>query len=564
MKKSRSRHHEEQPARGPAAEPRRRRRNWQFLGGRAEVVCWTVLALAVMFFHWQRMTHAGALWRDEINTASMASMPSLGEISKNLEYDSFPVLWFLAVRTWIFAGLGTELGFRVLGLIVGIGGVGSLVWCCRTLGSRVPLVALALLGFCPTALIIGDSLRAYGFGFVLMLLTLGMIWKTVQDPRPRRLLLAGVLAILSVHCVYYNSILLFAAGMGGVAVGLRHRDWKRIAYVLGIGMAAAVTLTPYLPAMKRASSWNRVFRMEDFTITWMMAKFREALEPAGGLVYWIWLALVPLAIATCIWQLIRRSAPGADERKDRALYILTALVTAIIGYSCFLKALSYPTQVWYYLSIMAILAALLDAGLAVFCDVSFPGRIVRVVFTLVLAAATFLNTWHATQTRQTNVDLVAAKLESLADKDDLIVVNPFFFGVPFARYYKGPTPWVTVPQLTEYRIHRYDMFKDKMAEANPIAEIHKRIAATLAGGHRVWILGWISFLKEGEQPGDLAPAPNSPYGWNEGAYTTVRWRQTAYLIQTHVIKLDLVPLPDPGPVNRFESVPLLVASGWRS
>ena len=127
-----------------------------------------------------------------------------------------------------------------------------------------------------------------------MLLTLGMIWKAVQDPRPRRILSAGVLAILSVHAfTTIRSCSLPRAWVERPSVS--HRDWKRIAYVLGIGIVAGITLAPYLGPIKRAGSWNLVFRM-DFTIPWMMAKFQEAVEPAGGHVYWIWLALVPIAM----------------------------------------------------------------------------------------------------------------------------------------------------------------------------------------------------------------------------------------------------------------------------
>ena len=478
MKKSRSHDRKEEAVQRPAAGPKQSLDTpWGSWIWRAELACCIALVVAIVAFHWQTMTHAGALWRDEINTASMASMPALGEIVKNLEFDSFPILWFLAVRSWIHVGFGSDLGFRVLGMIVGIAGCASLVWCCRKLGSRIPLVGLVLLGFCPTAFVIGDSLRAYGCGFTFMLLTLGMLWKAVEDPRPRRVLLAGVFAIVSVQCVYYNSILLFAAGMGGVAVGLRRRDWRVVAYVLGIGIAAAVTLTPYLAPIKRAGSWNLVFRM-DFTLPWMMAKFQEAVEPAGRHVYWIWLALTPIAIAACAWRWFRPTLPANPIQKDRSIFIATTLVTAIAGYTVFLKALSYPTQPWYYLSILAVLAALLDAGTALFFEATISGRIVRLGFAVVVAATTFSNTWDWVQTRQTNMDLVAAKLESLAGKDDLIVINPFFFGVSFARYYHGQTPWVTVPQLTEYRIHRYDMFKDKMAEARPNASIHEKIIST--------------------------------------------------------------------------------------
>ena len=521
-----------------------------------------LLLLMVVVFHALMMIYSGALWRDEVNTFNMASMSSLGEIIKNMEYDSFPILWFLIVRGWIYAGLGSEIGLRVLGLLVGIGGALSLIWACRTLGSRVPLVALVLLGFCcPTAYPAGDSLRAYGCGMMLMFLALVFFWKAIQDPCPRKILPAGLLAILSVQCIYFNAAILFAMGMGGVAVGLRKRDVKKIATALGIGVAAALTLIPYVDIIKQVDSWNMVVRI-NFTIPWMMGKFRQAVEPAGAYVYWIWLALPPMAMAACIWRWFQTPKKNSSQERDRLAFIFTTLIVAVIGYIVFLKALSYRTEPWYYLSILAMMAAMIDTAVSLLVKTCLAGRIVRLVFVLIVVATTSVNNWNTVHTRWTNIDLVAAKLESLATKNDLIVVNRFFFGIPFARYYKGDTPWVTLPPLTEHLLHRYDMFKEKMMETKPLAPVHDKIQKTLQAGNRVWVVGWIYFLRDGELPGELPPAPHSRYGWSEGAYYTGWWRQTAYLIQHHVNKAELVSINNPGRISRFEKMSLLVVQGW--
>jgi hypothetical protein len=104
---------------------------------------------------------------------------------------------------------------------------------------------------------------------------------------------------------------------------------------------------------------------------------------------------------------------------------------------------------------------------------------------------------------------------------------------------------------------------EKMAETNPTAPVHDKVKTTLQAGNRVWVLGWVDFLREGELPGELPPAPHSPYGWNEPVYSTVWWRQIAYLLQHHAIKGEMVEIGYQGQVNRFENVPLLVFQGWR-
>lgn len=510
------------------------------------------------------MSYGGGLWRDEINTFNMASMESLGDIIKNLEYDSFPILWMLIVRGWIFAGLGSATGLRILGLIVGLGGTLSLIWACRTLGSRFSLVGLVLLYFCcPAAYSAGDSLRAYGCGMMLMFLTLGFLWKAVKDPSLLRVLCAGLLAVLSVQCVYYNSVLLFAMGMGGVAVGLRNRDFKKIAVVIGIGAAAALSLIPYWGAIKRLGSWNIIFHF-NFTVSWMMEKFRETVEPAGAYVYWLWLALPLIAMVVCTWW-FKKSKKASSQEQDRMLFVFTTLVVAIVGYAVFLKVLSYPTQPWYYISIIALMAATLDAAADLWIKARPAGRIMRLICVLIIMATTYINTWNAVHIRRTNMDILTVKLESISVKNDLIVVNPFYFGIPFEHYYKGDAPWVTLPPITDHRLHRYDLFKEKMTETEPLVIVHDQIQKTLQAGNRVWVIGGgIYFLKDGESPGELPPAPHSPYGWSEGAYSDVWWRQTAYLIQQHATNAGAISIDYKGPISPYENAQLFVFQGWRS
>ena len=52
----------------------------------------------------------------------------------------------------------------------------------------------------------------------------------------------------------------------------------------------------------------------------------------------------------------------------------------------------------------------------------------------------------------TNLDLVAQRLNLEANKDDLILMHPWFCGVTLHRYYKGGAEWLTLPPLADYRI----------------------------------------------------------------------------------------------------------------
>ena len=69
--------------------------------------------------------------------------------------------------------------------------------------------------------------------------------------------------------------------------------------------------------------------------------------------------------------------------------------------------------------------------------------------------------------RQTNIDLIAAQLREQAGPNDLILVYPWYCGITFNRYYHGAAPWTTLPALSDPRIHRYDLLKEKLAARRP-------------------------------------------------------------------------------------------------
>jgi hypothetical protein len=158
---------------------------------------------------------------------------------------------------------------------------------------------------------------------------------------------------------------------------------------------------------------------------------------------------------------------------------------------------------------------------------------------------------------------LADKLITLSTKNDLIVLNLHYYGISFARYYKGDTPWVTLPPLTDHHLHRYDLVMKKMMETDPLTPVHKKVQQTLQAGNRVWLLGSIYFLGNDESPGYLPPAPHSPYGWDEGLYTHVWLRQTAYLLQHHANNAESIYISSQERINRYENLQLVAVQGWR-
>ena len=195
-------------------------------------LCGTVLAI---YLHIVFGMHAGALWRDEVSCLEVATMRTFAEMWSNLCFDSIPVLFILVLR--LVAGVLTSVSdgaLRVLGVSIGLLILGTIWLNTRSLRLGFPLLLLALIALNPMVIRYGDSIRAYGLGIALILLALGAMFRLVESFTPGRAAIAGLAAVLSVQCLYHNSVLLFAICLGAAAVTIRRRRVKETLVVLGI------------------------------------------------------------------------------------------------------------------------------------------------------------------------------------------------------------------------------------------------------------------------------------------------------------------------------------------
>ena len=160
------------------------------------------------------------------------------------------------------------------------------------------------------------------------------------------------------------------------------------------------------------------------------------------------------------------------------------------------------------------------------------------------------------------MDLVAARLESLAAPEDFIVANPFPFGIPLHRYYRGATPFATLPPLSDLRTHRADELKLRMMSSEPIAPVLQKMEETLRAGHTVWLVGSVKFLGPNETPIMVEPGELSARGWTGGDYYRAWSEQAGFLLQSHADQFEHVRVPLEQPVMHYENVPLSSFRGW--
>jgi hypothetical protein len=166
--------------------------------------------------------------------------------------------------------------------------------------------------------------------------------------------------------------------------------------------------------------------------------------------------------------------------------------------------------------------------------------------------------------RQSNMDLVALKLKASTQPGDLIVVSPWYFGLSLRRYL-DEKKWTSVPPIEDYRFHRYDLLRQRMAATDPIAGLRDQIRQTLRGGHAVWVAGMFHSLQPGQPPPKALPPYRGGLALADAVYCDSWVTQIGEMVRTNGCDISPVPIlvPDKTPVNILEDVSLRVIRGWR-
>jgi hypothetical protein len=502
--------------------------------------------------------NAGGLWRDEAELVHLSLLPSVSEVWQNLPHDSCPILMHLAVRAWSAAVShgNTDPVLRVLGLYVGLFLLLAFWFASWTMRNGAPLLAVTLAGFNVMMVRAGDSLRAYGLGSALAVLTLAVIWRLACRPSLAAFSCAVAVAVLSVQSLYQNAFLLFAACCGGFMLCAVERRWRDMLPIFAVGAAAAVSLLPYIPLIAHAN-WYVIYRF-GFRFSRGWEEFSVATgSPLTGFT-WVWVALWIGALAAAISVLFWRRDRLPEHVRGLILFAGTSLVLGAAGYSVFLKLAALSTHPWHYVPLMAFSVVCIDTIFLAAWRWARPAAMILAALTI---STTFLFELPAVKCRQTNIDLIAARLSSEVAPNDYVIVHPFFCGVTFERYYKATASWTTLPPLEDYTLQRWDLFKAKIQTKDPIAPVIDRITSTLQSGNRVWLVGNIPFTQE-PLP-EILPAPNNPWGWWDGGYSFYWGVQVTQFLSAHSRRSAVVMAPSESCVNPFENLQLAEVAGWK-
>ena len=511
-----------------------------------------LLTAVVVFFLFLRANNAGALWRDEAASLQLAQLPTIGDIAANFQHEAFPIPFPLVVRGYSAIFGSADATLRWFGFAVGVALIIAGWFSSRSLADRGPLLFLSLLGLNATFLLWGTSLRGYGIGCVFLVLTIGFTVRAISVPRFGNAIAATIAAIAAVQFMANAVPLIGAISAAAFLVFALQKQFRRATVV---GFSATICALSFLPYLRGylSANWNVVLIYPtDFAS--LSEKLHSALAEHSTAIFWY--AVVAITIPTAIWNWWR-SRQKPSTAAQLFLFLVAVVVLSIFAYYVFLKVLSYATRPWYYLPLLCTVAAAIDLTGAVLSRAQW-FRLTRLIISI--AALSFLpfKLWNVGHERLTDIDLVTRKLEEQASPNDLIVLNPWHYAPSFYRYYHGATPWITVPTMTEHRVHRYDLMKAKMMETDPLSDVRAAIRQTLQSGHRVWVVG-------GARPLDpampqLGPAPNPYFGW--AGYMSYWSMEIGSFLGEHAATGQVLLEPMPG-VNDGENLPLLVANGWK-
>jgi hypothetical protein len=365
-----------------------------------------------------------------------------------------------------------------------------------------------------------------------------------------------------VQTLYHNAILVGAICLGAWTVCWRQKNRRAAAQIFLAGFTAALSLLPYVPGVVagRAASSVLITGLKPWRF---IAAFRDSLGFPLPIYFYAWAILSIAVIFLAAATLFCRSKKFAGFN-DLSLFAGTTVLAAVVGFILFLWLAAFPSQSWYLLPLMAVMAVCFEIGLPPLREK------MRALFFGLMAATALIAIPPAGRDlhhRFTNVDMWAKKLTAAAAPEDYIVVIPWFCGITFDHYFKGATAWTTLPPLADHSGHRYDLVRLQIQNTNAIQPLLEHIVATLQSGHRVWILaamGWMDIPDPGTRaPATLPPAPLKNSGWSEAPYTLVWNSQVGHLLGDRARQFSRVKNPAAG-MQIIENTELFMAEGWKN
>ena len=522
----------------------------------------TAVALAlsawIVFLHVTFYLHAGGLWRDEASSVGLALRPTFGQMWADLAFDPFPVLYFALLRTWIGVGFSSDAHIRLLGMSIGILTVVAFWWSSKLVNKdSPPLIPLALFCLNPVALQSGDSARPYGLSVFILIICYTFAWKMTDNAAHKKSSLAIMIgiAVICVQVSFTNVFLLSGMCLAGIVAALVCGKRRRAVLFSIAGFTAVTSLALYLHGIQRVRDWS-VLLAGSVSIAGVMKSLFDTLTTNSLLPACLALFVGAIAIVASLRSWLREDSSS----KSAIIYSVVTSFLSVVAITIFFIATRKPPDPRYFIGLLVVICLSLQQmagriGSWFFRTLLLAGCIGAVVTLLPASAIT-------ARMPMTNCPDVASRVAESATQDDLVIVTAFYYAVSFERYYQGKASWMSLPEIADHSIHRWDLMKDMMMQRDPLVGLLAQMESTLRGGHNVYLVGTLP-AADSAQPEPLPPAPDSDYGWELAHYQENWQARLSYVIEHHATSgHNLLPA---GSVDRAsrEVIGAYVVSGWR-
>src|SRR5262249_18143491 len=162
------------------------------------------------------------------------------------------------------------------------------------------------------------------------------------------------------------------------------------------GIAAAVSLLPFIPLIIRGKDWLITARW-GFRFSHGWKQLAVATGSPLTVFTWVWVALWIGALATAIYVVFWSRDRFPERVRGLILFTGISLILGAAGFAFFLKLAALPTQPWYYVPLMAFSVVCLDA---IFLAAWRWAQTAAVILAALTISTTFLFALPAVKCRQ--------------------------------------------------------------------------------------------------------------------------------------------------------------------
>jgi len=497
---------------------------------------------------------AGAMWRDQCGTTQLALMP-LGELLQKFHHQTLPPLLPLLYRLHLKLFGTANPSAQAFRLTAGVGLVVAVFISARMNGKQAPLLLLTLFGL--------NSVFLYWGGYALTAISIAVVLTLaaglVLQPSRARALGLAIAAIISVQLLINNLLLVTVLTVSAIVACLVRSSYKWALVFASILIVCVVSDLAYL-YIYAGADWRIVLKGQ-ITFGWLWPEIRSAFGKPRSLTLCLWYAVFAATLLAALWRLIIGWRHGDTPRCRLSIFAILVGLLAPTAYCTSFLLSGIGAESRHFLPMVAILTANFDVIIAHLANHLWI-RLGRVALTVAALLVMPIASWQTLTERQTNIDIVAHRLEQEAGPNDLIIVDPWSFGISFNWYYHGAARWLTLPNISDHSIHRYDLIKEKMMSSFPLEDVKHETIAALRSGNRVWVVG--ALYRSGRLGAPLFPfpAPDPKFGWQHIIYRDAWTRQLRDFVARRAIKARCLIKPMPN-VSPMENAPLWVIEGER-